>query len=154
IAQPDPNEWHELLLRIAKAMNRKQALIVIDPLICVLPGAGENSAAAILNSLAPLRLLTQRGAAVLLLHHPRKGQSLDPRGSTALAAFVDILMELDMPECAEAGDRRRWLRARGRHNVAPDERLIELVPEGDDYITRNLAAEECADGWEIIRCIL
>lgn len=151
---PSSGEWYDLVCRIGDLSVKRPTMIVIDPLVAVLPGSVENNAAAIMKSLGLFRILTQKGAAVLLLHHPSKGRSLDPRGSGALASFADILMELDLPHNAAPNDRRRWLRARGRHDVAPRERLIELVADGNDYVVRHPEAEDCANGLQIICMIL
>ena len=64
-------------------------LLVVDPLASFLPGRCESDAASLLEALHPLHRLTARGAAVLLLHHPRKKSAEAgsmARGSGALLA--------------------------------------------------------------------
>ncbi|MFL5330098.1 MAG: AAA family ATPase [Gemmataceae bacterium] len=151
---PKRHEWIDLLNEVAKSIARRPTLIVIDPLAAVLPNGDENNAAAIVRALAPLRKFTKKGSAVLLLHHPRKGTAFEPRGSGALLGFADILMELELPAHFPQQSRRRSLRARGRHADIPGERLIELALDGRDYQVCDLAAEECAERWEVIRWVL
>ena len=132
------------------------ALVVIDPLANVLPGADENGAAAMIAALAPLQRLTAAGLAVLLLHHPRKDSKSsgpEPRGSGALPGFVDVLIDLDGPRVV--GDRRRRLRAVSRFEETPGERLIELSADGTDYtVIADAGSEEFDAGWAILRMVL
>ena len=84
--------------------------VVIDPLAVFLPGNCENLAGVMTECLLPLRELTDRGVAVLLLHHPRKGKTRAgqaARGSGALASYVDILIEMHWYASPESDDRRR-----------------------------------------------
>jgi hypothetical protein len=156
LGNPNSEQWYDLMYRLRdhRLGMRQPTLVVIDPLVSVLPNGNENSAKAIIAALTPLRILAEKDTAVMLLHHPNKSQSLDPRGSGALASFADILMELEFPHNAGLNDRRRWLRVRGRHDVAPSERLIEWNAAGDDYIVRDPVAEDYDDGLQMIRAIL
>ena len=75
--------------------------------------AGETTAAieTIRHSLA------DRGAAVVLVHHTRKGGGIAgeaTRGSGAIAAACDVQAELTYYDAADATDARRWLTVRGR----------------------------------------
>jgi hypothetical protein len=72
---PTPSQWQELLDGLAHQRRTEGTdLFVLDPLASFLPGHDENSAAALLDALLPRSTLTREGAAVLLLHHPRKGE--------------------------------------------------------------------------------
>lgn len=154
IAKPTRSEWLALVVHLAKMTARKPTLIVFDPLAMVLPGFDENNAGTMIDALAPLRQFASAGHAVLLLHHPRKGRTLEPRGSGAVTGLVDILIEMDGSPNEEKHPNRRWLRARGRIDGVIRERLIELNAEQTDYLAIDAAAEDLTDGWPVIEWIL
>jgi hypothetical protein len=73
---------------------------------------------------------------VLLLHHPRKAESApgnSSRGSGALCATVDLLVEMKLPAGCSPQERRRRLAAWSRYDETPRERVIELTADGTDY---------------------
>ncbi len=108
---------------------------MIDPLAAFLPGGEENHAGLMQEALAPLRRLAERGLAVLLLHHPRKGACRPgqaARGSGALTGAADVLIEMTWYR-TDGGDRRRRLRAWSRFDETPPQRVIELSEDGTDY---------------------
>jgi archaellum biogenesis ATPase FlaH len=70
---------HLLDMRQRRGIN----LLVIDPLAPFLPTRNENAAAGMLDALAPLQRLAARGMAVLLAHHPRKGEPARRPGAAA-----------------------------------------------------------------------
>ena len=84
----------------------------------------------------PLQRLTAAGSAVLVLHHPSKG---DPaagqaaRGSGALAGYVDVLVEMKWVGRPMDDDRRRRLTAFSRFSTTPARLVIELSADGTDY---------------------
>jgi RecA-family ATPase len=79
-AKPTREEWLALIDRLTDlGTARGVDLAVIDALATFLPGRDEANAGAMLDSLLPLQRLTERGMAVLLLHHP----STRARPSTA-----------------------------------------------------------------------
>lgn len=93
-------------------------LVVIDPLASFLPGRGESNAACMLETLGPLQHLANAGMSVLVMHHPRKGESSAgqaARGSGALAGYVDIIIEMTCADPSEPDDRRRRLQAWSRY---------------------------------------
>lgn len=154
LRRPTMHEWRDAIIQFVQLTKDSLGLFVIDPLSVHLPGANENFAKVITAALAPLQASTSRNRAVLLLHHSRKGKGIEPRGSGALSGMVDITMELDANYVGMAENRRRWLRATGRHDGIPRERLIELTEAGDDYLLCNPTAEECADGWSVLKWVL
>lgn len=153
-AKPTRDQWMNLVDRLATLAAGGPTLIVIDPLAMVLPGCDENNAGTIIDSLAPLQRLATAGHAVLLLHHPRKGKSLEPRGSGAITGMVDMLIEMDGSPNEEQHPNRRWLLARGRLDGVIRERLIELNAEHTDYTLIDIAAEDLTQGWPVIEWIL
>jgi hypothetical protein len=95
--------------------------------------------------------------AVLLLHHPKKGDALAgqaARGSGALCALVDVLMELSIRRGAAPDDRVRRLLAWSRFEQTTRERLIELSPDGLDYRVCEAANDEPFElGWSVIESL-
>src|SRR5262249_2747244 len=82
--KPRPEEWLALLDQLVQLQAESGLdLLVLDPLASLLPH--ENDAGSVLETLLPLQRLTGRGAAVLALHHPRKGTSWPARRPGAAA---------------------------------------------------------------------
>ncbi len=137
VRKPLPRQWQYLLDDLADLNRRRRIdLLVIDPLAGVLPGREEASAAAMTDVLRPLRELADCGPAVLILHHPRKGLAAGgqaARGTGALPAFVDFLVEMHWAGPAAADNRRRRLAAWSRHEETPGRVLLELSADGTDY---------------------
>jgi hypothetical protein len=155
---PTEAAWLELLARLERLHERQPiALLVIDSLANLSPMRSENDAVQMLRPLQPLRRLTDRGVAVLITHHPRKGPTLPgqaARGSGALAAFVDILVEMRAlsrrPE-----DRRRQLRSFSRHAATPPCLVIEWTADGTDYRRLGTSAElDYEHAWPHLHAIL
>jgi hypothetical protein len=149
---PTLPQWLALIDRLCRLREEQRVdVVVIDPLSTLLPRGAENQAEKILDALRPLERLTQAGAAVLLLHHPRKGQSLagqTARGSGALSAYADVMIEMHPHSTSSLEDRRRRLLAWSRHDDTPRELLIELNADGRDYC---LAVDVPDDGFEQAR---
>jgi hypothetical protein len=157
--KPGPAEWLALIDGLA-AMGPRDGvdLVVLDPLACFLPGRDESQAALMLEALAPLQRLTEQGMAVLLLHHPKKGEAAEgeaARGSGALSGFADIVVEMSCRGLQSSGDRRRTLRGFSRYEETPRELVIELNPEGTDYAALgDVRGEEFKESWERVRAVL
>jgi hypothetical protein len=149
-------QWRHLIAAMLE-LHRKEGLdlLVIDPLAVFLPGSSENLAGMMTECLLPLRELTDRGVAVLLLHHPRKGKTRAgqaARGSGALASHVDILVEMHWYANPESDDRRRWLRAYSRFEETPRHLVLELTAAGNDYLVCAMGDAEI--GSECSRVLL
>ena len=107
--------------------------VVFDTIAPLLPIRDENDATGVLDALLPLYGITARGAAVLLIHHPRKGDAGEgqaSRGSGAIPSFVDVIMELRRYDASNREDRRRVLTAYSRFDETPPEVVIELGDDG------------------------
>lgn len=105
-------------------------LVVFDTLAKLWPVQEENDAGAVDSALMPLWDICRANAGILLIHHLRKsggGEYTGSRGSGALSAFPDILVELTRFDAADAKSKKRVLRAKGRYEETPDELVIELV---------------------------
>jgi hypothetical protein len=157
--KPSMAQWLALLDHVADLRRKHDVrLFVVDTLATFLPGRNEASAAVMLESLTPLQRLTQLGMSVLLVHHPGKGKPLPgqaARGSGALAGFVDIILEMNWCSHATENDRRRRLLAFSRHDETPRQLVIELNPEGTDYLTHgDFEADEFLQSWDRLRMVL
>jgi hypothetical protein len=156
--RPHPFEWQALMDRIAELhAQRPLRLIVIDPFVAFLPGYAESDAAGVLETLMPLQRLASQGIAVLILHHPKKGETRPgqaARGTGALAGYVDIVLEMDSPRRRWDTDRRRRLRAYSRYDETPRRLLMELTPDATDYLAAAPPPEDPDTQWPLLRSIL
>jgi hypothetical protein len=156
--RPTSPRWLAFIDGLAELHSRLGfSLLLIDPLAAFLPGS-ENHAASILAALAPLQRLTALGIAVLINHHPNKG---DPpvgqaaRGSGAIAGFADILIEMRAMPYADDLDRRRRLWASSRFPETPRQLVIEWTADGTDYHgLGTFFEEEFARHWQTLRALL
>jgi hypothetical protein len=157
--KPTLPQWLDLLAHLGE-LHRQYglALVVIDNLGELLPAGAENGTSEMMAALLPLRQLTAMGVAVLLLHHPRKGTSADgqaARGSGALPAFADILVEMHWYTRGAEDDRRRRLLAWSRLEETPRQRVIELNAAGTGYTAHgDFAEDEFAPAWAALRGVL
>jgi AAA domain len=151
VRKPLPRQWGYLMEDLAAVHGRGPVdLVVIDPLAAMLPGREEASAAAMTEALRPVRELAWAGSAVLLLHHPRKGAApagQQSRGTGALPAGVDFLIEMRWRDPAAVEDRRRRLDAWSRYEETPRRVVVELSPDGTDYavVPPDATADEPTD---------
>jgi len=135
--KPTHEEWlgliqHLLELRASSGLD----LVVIDTLSTFFPPGVENNSDALQRTLRPLDQLTGAGLAVLLMHHPRKGTLLPgqaARGSGALTSYADILLEMNFYKRKKRGDRRRRISSWSRHSETPEELILKLNDDGNDY---------------------
>jgi hypothetical protein len=157
--KPTTDQWLDLLAQVERMHeSRPVDLLAIDPLANLAPMRTENDAAEILKAVAPLQRLTTRGVSVLLSHHPRKGPVVPgqaARGSGALSACVDIILEMQ-PVCRRnPKDRRRRLRAYSRYAATPPSWVIEWTADGTDYVGLGPSAEpDLAHGWPVLQALL
>jgi hypothetical protein len=156
--RPTFDEWLELLDHLHQLRRERGLdLVVVDTLISFLPGRNENNAVVVQEGLQPLRKLSRAGVAVLLLHHPRRG---DPplgqaaRGSGAFDGFPEICLEMRHP----GGDpftRRRLLHALSRIRETPRSRVIELNAAGTDYeVIAEAEVDDFRGNWDVVLMVL
>jgi hypothetical protein len=156
--KPRRDGWLRLLDQIAQLCDAHNvALVVFDPLAASLPCHSESNADAMLDALLPLQRIKSQGISVLLSHHPSK-KATSPgfvaRGSGALSAYVDVLIEMHRFTPADT-DRRRRLEAFSRYDATPRELVIELTADGCDYISHgDFEAAEFAASWDTLRAVL
>jgi AAA domain len=127
VGKPDITTWEAFLAHVADIVRHEHFdLVVLDSLPNLWPVQDENDAAKVLAGLMPLYALTEAGAGVLALMHPKKGdagQGQATRGSGAIGGFMDVLMEMRRFKPEDRDDRRRVLTGYSRF----DETLSELV---------------------------
>jgi hypothetical protein len=89
-------------------------LVVVDTFQAFggLRGDAENQVGSVMDALAPLFGVNARGVTVLLIHHHAKATS-EPRGSTALTAAVDVVINLTRQQ-GDNRDNARLLAWEGR----------------------------------------
>jgi len=157
--QPTVQQWHDLLAQIGRMHDRAPVdLLAIDPLASLAALRTENDSAEMLKALAPLQRLTTRGVSVLLCHHPRKGPVVAgqaARGSGALPACADILLEMQAVNRRNPKDRCRRLRAYSRYPATPPSWVIEWTEDGTDYRGLGPSAEPSFEaGWPVLQALL
>ena len=145
--RPTRAEWRALIDHLAglRAAGRLD-LAVIDPLAAFLPARDDGTTGRLPDALLPLRALTAAGAGVLVNHHPAKPSRAVGRAarrSRALAAYLDVIVELSWFGRPTDDDRRRVLAGFSRHPDTPRRRVIELTADGTDYA--DLGDVEAAD---------
>jgi hypothetical protein len=157
--KPSFAQWEALVNRLVDLTTHHGfRLVVLDTLGSLFPGGVEYNGDCMQRALASLRELTDRGIAVWVLHHPRKGRLREgqmARGAGSLLGVVDIALELHPVRNAATDDRRRWLRATSRHKETPRRILFEWTADDADYRICNSALDEdFARGWRPLRIVL
>lgn len=141
MAKPTLREWIEFNEYLHDlAIKRNAQGIVFDTIGNMAPWRDENDAAAVGEALLPLNRLTSAGIGVMLVHHMGKGDGSEgraSRGSTAIPAFADIIIELRRHNPSDNTDRRRVLTGYGRFDEIPSELVIELNEAGTEYIAQG-----------------
>lgn len=155
--RPTPDQLHDFASHILQLKDQHNLdLVVFDTLACFLPTPDENSAGLVLSALAPFSRLAAEGLAVLLLHHPKKGDAplgQAARGSGALLAAVDVFLEMRHP----GGDpftRRRRLFAWSRFPETPRRLLIELAPDSSGYTLLPDTDDDFHSHWDALHPLL
>jgi hypothetical protein len=133
-------------------------LVVFDTLSRFLPLRCENSTESMQQALAPLTRLAEQGLATLLNHHPNKGHvalGQAARGSIALPAFADILLELHPFKAGATGDRRRLLLAFSRNEETPPSLVLELSEDARSFgMLAEQADADALEYWPDLRIVL
>ena len=155
--RPTMATWYELIDELAAHAKAGRAdLVVLDPWQSLNPCENENDAAEMMAALSPLHRVTEAGAGVLLLHHPRKGDGSEgqaSRGSGALPGFVDVLAEFRRHNPEQADDTRRVLKAYSRYSETPAELVLDLTDDGYVAVGTRTEATE-ADRLDVIEQML
>lgn len=157
--RPTQDEFAELIAQLLDLKARRGVdLVVVDTLSRFLPLRCENSTESMQQALAPLTSLADHGLATLLNHHPSKGHAAPgraARGSIALPAFADILLELHPFAADVVGDRRRLLLGFSRNDETPPSLAFELNEEGTAFsILPDEPDSDFPDCWPELRAVL
>jgi hypothetical protein len=150
--KPDWDTWFAFLADLAKEVAcEKAGLVVFDTLDKLWPVVKENDAGEVTAALMPLRKL---GAASLLSHHLTKADGKEAkgsRGSGALTAFVDTIVEMRRFNPDDQLCRRRVLKGWGRDEEVPPELVVELSADGKSYTTHGDRGQAQA---ELLRLVI
>jgi AAA domain len=155
--RPSPADFERLAAEIVELKQQQGLdLVVFDSLAAFLPARQENSADVMVGATAPFIALAEVGLAVLLLHHPSKGEPAlgqAARGSGALLAAVDIFLEMRYP-AGNPFTRRRRLFGWSRYEETPQQMLIELSADGLHYERLADAGDDFHDHWNAVQFVL
>jgi hypothetical protein len=133
----DRQGWGNFIKYLLEVLaGRPAGLVVLDTLDDVWPVNDENKSTEVNEALKPLRDIST-GRGVLLTHHLSKyasgNQGTGSRGSGALPAFVDVIVELNRSDPDDDDDRRRVLAGWSRYDETPAKAVIELATDGTGY---------------------
>lgn len=142
--KPSNEEWQAFITWLhEKTMVGGHQLVILDTLSSVWPVKDENDAAQVQEAFMPIQALTTT-CSVLLVHHMRKSdgdEGVASRGSGALPASVDVILELRREDPKQIESRRRVLRGFSRWDTTPGELVIELDSEGQGYSVHGTRKE-------------
>jgi len=164
LCQPFPgqathDEWQDLIDVTDNTIQHKgfPDVLVLDPLMMFFPGDGETYTKHLVNLLIPLRRLTNRGCAILMLHHPPKnpGRKFFGRGNAGLHAFVDIDAKF-FHDRDSRSDRVRRIEAKSRIFGSGASFRLSLTEDGLDYeaVPEEPVFGGWEEGWLVIRGLL
>ena len=143
---PTFRRWRHFIDQLMNLyLKRPFELLVIDSLASFLPAA-ENDARSLRRALEEFRFSDMLAAGVLLVHHPRRAGGRPgsaARGSAALPALADVLLDLRLP-ANDPFTRRRRLYGLGRYPQTPQHLFIEMNAEATDYAVLSDADEDAA----------
>ncbi len=141
-----PDEWRRFISHVARLVARwRYCLVIFDTISSVWPVVNENDASEVMSALLPLHAITDAGAALLVIHHPRKGDAGEgqaSRGSGALTGWVDVILEFRRYASEDSKDRRRVLRSFSRFEETPGEVVLEFGDEGYVFLGERPAVAE------------
>jgi hypothetical protein len=156
--RPTAESWDRLIeVGVELQAAGELDLLVIDPLAKFLPGSSENDLNSLQQMLDPLQVLTEAGAGVTILHHPRKRRSEEgsaARGHGGLLAAVDIIIELSNFGPLRSDERRRKLFALSRIPETPRRLVYEWDRLGRFVFLDNPHAARFQENWHLLHAIL
>lgn len=156
--RPDAAAWDRLIeLGMELQAAGQLDLLVIDPLAKFLPGGTDSDIKSLEQMLDPLRCLTDGGAAVTILHHPRKRKSEEgstARGHGGLLASVDIIVELTRFGSLQSDERRRKLFAMSRFPETPSRLVYEWDKSGRFVFLGDPHAARFKENWDVLHGVL
>jgi hypothetical protein len=159
LRRPTPAQWESVIEHgIELQAAGKLDLMVIDSLTEFNPGATDGDLKSIHLLLDPLRCLTDPGASVVILHHPRRRPSEEgstARGHGGLLAAVDIITELKGYGSLRSDECRRQLYALSRFPETPRRLVYEWDPNTAVFTFLGDPLGVCFhENWETVLGIL
>jgi AAA domain len=157
--RPTKEQW-ERLIDVALEMwaADRLDLLFVDSLSNFVPGAGDSVWNSLEQFLDPLRELTDAGAGVVVLHHPRREHSEEgntARGPGALLAAVDIIVEQGRYGTLRSDEYRRKLFAVSRFPETPTRLVYELDPATAAFTSLGDPLDRrFRENWEHVLAIL
>jgi len=132
--RPRFSDWEKFIDYLRSLiLDRSYDLVVFDTIANLWPVKDENDAAAVQAALMPLHQVVSEKTGMQLVHHTRKsdgGEATASRGSGALMAFVDTIVEFRRFAPTERDNKKRIITGYGRHEETPSEVVVELTDEG------------------------
>ncbi|MCH8823326.1 MAG: AAA family ATPase [Planctomycetes bacterium] len=158
LAKPSHREWVGFIDQLAEWVHEDEFdIVILDTFASLCPLRDENSSAEMLTALLPLEKITAAGAALLLIHHSKKGDAGEgqaSRGSGALVGFVDVSIEIRRFDAKNRSDSRRVLTTYSRFDETPDEIVLELTADGDYEGVGSKSDAKEMDRLKVLRSIL
>jgi AAA domain len=150
---PTPGRWRRFIDHLLELGDDSFDLLVIDTVMSFLP-ATQNQPGPLRKALNELRVVAGFPAGVLLLHQACAARSRS-RARGPLAAFADILLDMQIPP-GDRLSRRRHFHGVGRYPGTLRHVAAELNPEGTDYLllTDGPPGAALAPGIEAVRQVL
>ncbi len=135
IGRSNNKSWVEFIEKAAAIVDANDFdLVIIDTLAKLWPVKDENSASMVDEALMPLWAIVKNGrTALLLVHHLRKGDGMEAtgsRGSGALTAFVETIVEFRRFDQQSRSCTKRVLDGFGRYKETDGELVLDLTPAG------------------------
>jgi hypothetical protein len=125
-------------------MSLRGPLIILDPFVRF-HGGDENSASEMARVMAELRKLAFRGASVLAIHHKSKTEASKYRGSSDIAAGVDVGIALSKDDASGILTLRAFKNRMGtdftynvRADFDPEAVVFTLTDPPEDDATESL----------------
>jgi hypothetical protein len=127
--KPTWEQWTAFLEHVRRlCVERSFQVVIVDTLAALWPVKRENDASEVQAALMPLQDAIGT-AACLLNHHNRKSggdEATAARGSGALCAFADTIVEMARFDPIDKQCCKRVLTGYGRHPETPKELVVEL----------------------------
>jgi hypothetical protein len=156
--KPSFTQWNQLVHHAGHLLGPGgPRLLVIDTIGTLFPSSAEMNADCMDRALDPLRRLAEKGVSNWLLHHPakdRRAEGQAARGTGALPAEVEIVLEMKPLPDATPHDYVRVLHAFSRHEETPRRLLFEWLPARRDYrLLTEPPDDDFARGWSALRLV-
>ena len=124
-------EWGQFISQMAQFCKENEIdVFIIDTLSTFWPVDNENDASRVESALLPLNHFLENNIAVLLVHHFRKSggeEGTASRGSGALGAHVDIMIDFTRMGSDDPTGTKRVLKCYSRFEETPIEIVIDYV---------------------------